>query len=88
MSLVSDFISSRTFIPYDYFIAAGDDKNAMIKLHSLKGAARTIGAAELGEQAYLGEQFYRGDITDCPDIDSLLADLMALAKDIKAALAE
>ena len=70
------------------FIAAGDDKNAMIKLHSLKGAARTIGAAELGEQAYLGEQFYRGDITDCPDIDSLLADLMTLAKDIKAALAE
>lgn len=68
------------------FIAAGDNKNAMIKLHSLKGAARTVGAAELGEQAYLGEQYYRGDITDRPDIDGLLNLLMVMARDIKAGL--
>ena len=45
-----------------------------------------ISAIRDGKPGACGEQFYRGDITDCPDIDRLLEDLTALAKEIKAAL--
>ena len=65
------------------FIEADDRQNAMIKLHSLKGSARTIGAAELGELAYQGEMFYRGNSDECPDIEAMLDDLNRLARAIK-----
>ncbi|MBQ8966741.1 MAG: response regulator [Ruminococcus sp.] len=65
------------------FIAEDDRQNAMIKLHSLKGAARTVGAAELGERACEGELYYKGQREEKPDIDGLLRDLNKLAREIK-----
>lgn len=68
------------------FIAADDRNNAMIKLHSLKGAARTIGADALGEMAYAGEMYYRGNTEDIPDIEGTLAELARIAAAVRKRL--
>lgn len=65
------------------YVSADDRENAAIKIHSLKGAARTVGAEELGETAYQGEMFYRGRTQECPDIEAMLAELGRLAREIR-----
>lgn len=68
------------------YIAEDDRENAMIKLHSLKGAARTIGAESLGEMAYAGEMYYRGRTEDEPDIDGTLAELERISAAVRKRL--
>ena len=68
------------------FTAENDKENAMIKLHSLKGAARTIGAENMGEMAYAGEMYYRGNSEEVPDIEGTLAELARITADIRKRL--
>ena len=68
------------------FIASDDKQNAAIKLHSLKGAARTIGASDLGELAYAGERYYKGETEEKPDIDKTLSELERIVGEIRKRL--
>jgi CheY-like chemotaxis protein len=68
-------------------LARGNKNNLLMRLHTLKGNAGTLGASEFAEQAANLETIYKG-VANIQDCESELARLEALLRSTKVALQE
>ncbi len=86
--MLEEYIADSTADELDGYRNAGDWDNYLVKVHALKSASRTIGAGELGEQAFALETATReGDHEFVKsNHEKLMRDYRKLLDDIRAYL--
>ena len=86
--MLEEYIADSTADELDGYRNAGDWDNYLVKVHALKSASRTIGAGELGEQAFALETATReGDHEFVKsNHEKLMLDYRKLLNDIRAYL--